>query len=248
MLFDEVSICFLVTLICDIITIVNLSVKEVNYYIYIIIRIIRLILSCFLFCYSKKALHSAFLSPYSIIAFRSIYETIYLILFSIPLILVDIKEFNNNEDIIFKSFLKYLKNINILYSVLLLLADYLHDLFTMFIIYKFSPSHLTLAMILKSFVKIGHNIVFNKIKKKSVYWSDYVNFGMWFILFIGSMIHNEIFIINKYGLNKKTKLYLNNEFKDEISLSNDDDISSISNNDESKGKTEMILLNKVINS
>ena len=136
------SICFLVTLICDIITLVNINIKEVNYYIYILIRIIRLILSCFLYCYSKKVLDSAFLSPYSIIAFRSIYEIIYLVLFSIPLIFINIKEYNNNEDIIFKSFIQYLQGINILYSILLLLADYLIDLCIMFIIYKFSPSHL----------------------------------------------------------------------------------------------------------
>ena len=136
------SICFLVTLICDIITLVNINIKEVNYYIYILIRIIRLILSCFLYCYSKKVLDSAFLSPYSIIAFKAIYEIIYLVLFSIPLIFINIKEYNNNEDIIFKSFIQYLQGINILYSILLLLADYLIDLCIMFIIYKFSPSHL----------------------------------------------------------------------------------------------------------
>ena len=224
------SICFLVTLICDIITLVNINIKEVNYYIYILIRIIRLILSCFLYCYSKKVLDSAFLSPYSIIAFRSIYEIIYLVLFSIPLIFINIKEYNNNEDIIFKSFKQYLKGIKILYSILLLIDDYLLDLFTMFIIYKFSPSHLTLAMILESFVNLLYYIIRNNIKKKKVFWSDYVNFGLCLFLFIGSMIHNEIFIINKYGLNTKTQLYLNNEFIDE--KNNLEHMSTNSNDDE----------------
>ena len=209
------SICFLVTLICDIIILVNINIKEVNYYIYILIRIIRLILSCFLYCYSKKVLESAFLSPYSIIAFRSIYEIIYLVLFSIPLIFINIKEYNKNEDIIFKSFTQYLKGIRILYSILLLLADYLLDLFTMFIIHKFSPSHLTLAMILESFLDLLYKVIRNHIEVKKVYWSDYVNIGLCLFLFIGSMIHNEIFIINKFGLNTKTQLYLNNEFIDE---------------------------------
>ena len=231
-------ICFFVSLIGDIITIVNLKIKEANYYIYILITIVRLILLCFLLCYSKKVLDSAFLSPYSIIAYRSIYETIYLILFSIPLIFINIKEYNNNnEDIIFKSFPQYLKGIKILYSILLLIIDYLLDLFTMFIIYKFSPSHLTLAMIFESFAKFGYWLIRNNIKKKKVFWSDYVNFGMCLFLFIGSMIHNEIFIINKYGLNTKTQLYLNSEFK--IELSNDDDINSNDNDDESKDEKEM---------
>ena len=234
------SICFLVTLICDIIILVNINIKEVNYYIYILIRIIRLILSCFLYCYSKKVLDSAFLSPYSIIAFRSIYEIIYLVLFSIPLIFINIKEYNNNEDIIFKSFPQYLKDINILYSILLFLANYLNDLCIMFIIYKFSPSHLTLAMIVKSFINTGYYIIINAIKDKNIYWSDYTNLGICIILFIGSMIHNEIFIINKYGLNTKTQLYLNNEFNNE--LTSIDDTSNDLEDNESKDKNEIILL------
>ena len=224
------SICFLISLICDIITIIYLNKKAVNYYINILIRIIRLILLCFLFCYSKKILNSAFLSPYSLIAFRSIYEIIYLALFSIPLIFINVKEFNNNEDIIFKSFMQYLKGIRILYSILLLIDDYLLDLLTMFIIHKFSPSHLTLAMILESFLNLLYKVIRNHIEVKKVYWSDYVNIGLCLFLFIGSMIHNEIFIINKYGLNTKTQLYLNNEFIDE--KNNLEHMSTNSNDDE----------------
>ena len=238
------SICFLVTLICDIITIVNLSIKEVSYYIYILIRIIRLILACFLFCYSKKVLDSAFLSPYSIIAFRSIYETIFLGCFTIPLAFINIKEYNNKEKIIFKSFLQYLKGINILYSILMLLADYLHDLFIMFIIYKFSPSHLTLAMIVKSFVRIGYNIIIAAIKNKYLFWSDCANLGICLILFVGSMIHNEIFIINKYELNTKTQLYLNSEFNDEINSieEGNNDLEEDTEAIEAKDKNEKLLL------
>ena len=230
------SICFLVSLVGDIITIVNLNIKEVNYYIYIVIRIVRLILLCFLYCYSKKVLNSAFLSPYSIIAFEAIYENIFLIFFTIPLIFIPIKEFNNEKDIIFKIFLKYLKGINILYSILLLINDYLIVLFRMFIIYKFSPSHFTLALILESFTHMGYKIINNTVLKKNVYWTQYANLGIYFVLFIGSMIHNEIFIINRCELNTKTQLYLDSEFNGEISSI--EDINSNSNDDESKDSKE----------
>ena len=233
------SICFLVSLVGDIITIINLNIKEANYYIYILIRIIRLVLLCFLFCYSKKVLNSAFLSPYSIIAFRSIYENILLVFFTIPLILIPIKEVNNEKVIIFKNFLNYLKGIKILYSILLLINDYLIDLFTMLIIYKFSPSHLTLAMILESFCHMGYKIISNIVSKKNVYWSQYTNLGIYFILFIGSMIHNEIFIINKCELNTKTQLYLNSEFNDEIF--NIEDINTDLDDNDLKDKKEMAL-------
>ena len=233
-------IFFLVTLVIDILMIIDSNIKGAGYYIYNLIKIIRLILLCFSFCYSKKVLNSAFLSPYSIIAFRSIYENTFLVFFSIPLIFVRIKEFNNKEDIIFKGFLNYLKGIKILYSILLLIDDFLLDLFTMLIIYEFSPSHLTLSMTLKSFATIGYKVIRKNIEKLHVYWNDYTNFGISFILFIGSMIHNEIFIINCCGLNTKTQLYLNSEFNCEIS--DIEDINSDLNDDESKDKNEMALL------
>ena len=128
----------------------------------------------------------------------------------------------------------------IVYSILLLIDDYLLDLFTMFIIHKFSPSHLTLAMILESFLNLLYKVIRNHIEVKKIYWSDYVNIGLCLFLFIGSMIHNEIFIINKYGLNTKTQLYLNNEFKkeninNEKIISDSDEIT----NEEDKESIEM---------
>ena len=101
----------------------------------------------------------------------------------------------------------------------------------MFIIYKFSPSHFTLAMIMESFTHMGYKIINSLVTKKTARWSQYTNIGIYVILFIGSMIHNEIFFINRCGLNKKTQLYLNSEVNDETN--NLDDISSRSNNDSS---------------
>ena len=89
------------------------------------------------------------------------------------------------------------------------------DLFILYIIDKFSPSHLTLAIALEPFCINTYIIIRNKKKGKDVDWNIYVNFVIFFILIIGSMIHNEIFIINKWGLNKKTKLFLNKESHEE---------------------------------
>ena len=122
----------------------------------------------------------------------------------------------------------------------MLLADYIHDLFIMFIIYKFSPSHLTLAMIVKSFFRLGYNIIIATIKNKYLFWSDCANLGICLILFVGSMIHNEIIIINKYALNTKTQLYLNNEFNDEIT-SIEEDINDLEDT-EAKDKNEKLVL------
>ena len=48
------SICFLVSIVADIITIINLKIKENNYYIYIIITIVRLIFYVFYLVFLKK--------------------------------------------------------------------------------------------------------------------------------------------------------------------------------------------------
>ena len=95
-------------------------------------------------------------------------------------------------------------------------------------------------MIVRSFIKTGYYIINNVIKDRNIFWNDCINFGIFIILFIGSMIHNEIFIINKYGLNTKTQLYLNNEFNNE--LTSIDDTSNDSEDNESKDKNEITLL------
>ena len=81
----------------------------------------------------------------------------------------------------------------------------------MYTIDKFSPSHLALPILLKPF----YNVIKYLIKGDKVYWYQYINFFIFLFVIIGSMIHNEIFIINKWGLNEKTKLFLNKEFTSE---------------------------------
>ena len=49
------------------------------------------------------------------------------------------------------------------------------------------------------------------------------------------MIHNEIFIINKCGLNEKTQLYLNNEFKKE-NIDNKEIIDNLDENGDEEDK------------
>ena len=210
------SICFMISLIMDIIALINMKQKDYKYYINIILRILRLNFKCVLYCLSKKELQFSLLTPYSIIAFRSIYETIFLVIFSIPFTFIPIKDYNKNEgEILFAKFSIYFTDIRILYTILLFIDNYLIDISIMLIIDKFSPSHLALQILLESFAEEAYSIISSIINKNDIYWQSYVNLGIHLIVFIGTMIHNEIFIINKCGLNEKTQLYLNNEFKKE---------------------------------
>ena len=210
------SICFVLSLIIDILSLIN--TKEINYkfYIYIIIRIIRLIFLCVLYCYSKKKFEDSLLNPYSIIAFRSIFEVLFLGLFSIPFTFIPIKDYGKNVgENLFVKLGYYFSDIRILFTIILFIDYYLIHLFLMMIIDKFSPSHLVLAFSLEKLAEDIYSIIKENSFGLIIHWTRYVNLGINLIVFIGTMIHNEIFIINKCGLNEKTQLYLNNEFKKE---------------------------------
>ena len=207
--------CILISLIIDIVKMIENSITDYQYYLYIIIRLIRVILFAFGDSYSKRALLSEFLSPYSLLLFKALYEIIFLLIFSIPFIFIKAEDLYVNNESIFLGFKEYLTGIKILYSFLLFVIDFLYDLFLMLLIDKFSPSHLTLAFFLDA---LGYNIfhmIKNSIEKKNNDWSFYIIFVVYIILFVGAMIHNEVFIINKCGLNENTKLFLDYKFNRE---------------------------------
>ena len=145
------SICILITFIIDIVRIIDKSISEYKYYIYVFLRLFRLTLYCFQNCYSKMTLYYAFLSPYSLILYKALYETLFLIIYSIPFIFIKMSDLYVNEQSIFVGFKEYLSGIKILYSILLFIADFLNTLVLTILIDKFSPSNLTLAFILESF-------------------------------------------------------------------------------------------------
>ena len=232
------GICILITLILDIVFIVNKEIGEYQYYIFIIIRLLRVVLFSFGDNFAKIALSSAFLSPYSLLVFKALYETVFLIVFSIPFIFIKMSEKYVDNASIFVGFSEYLTGINILYSILLFICNFLYELDFLLIINKFSPSHLTLAYILESLGSTVVRLIDYPTRGKEIGWTIYFNFGIYIILLFGAMIHNEIFIINRCGLNLKTQLHLNQDFKDEFasldSPNEDNDVDNEENNDENK--------------
>ena len=237
------SVCILIVLIFDIIKIIQLDIAEYQYYIFVVLRIIRIILFCFGDCYSKIALYSAFLSPYSLLLYKALYETFFLIIFSIPFIFIKINELYVEDGTIFIGFGEYLSGIKLVYSSLLFISNFLFDLILMTIIDKFSPNHLTLAHILESFGNSIYYLIRNRVEGKENSWTLYATLPIYIVLFIGAMIHNEIFIINKWGLNLKTKLYLDSKFEEE-SLINDN-INEDFDEDEPDKKENQILMKGV---
>lgn len=224
--------CIFIFLIIDIITIVENEIRDYQYYILIIMRLFRL--TCFAFGdgYSKKVLYSEFLSPYSLLLYKAIYETIFLIIISIPFIFLKTNDLYIDNDNIFKGFPEHMSGMKLLYSFCFMICQFFYNLFLMIIIDRFSPSHLPLAYFLESLGFAIYDIITKLISGKEIDWLSYINFVVYIILFIGAMIHNEIIIINRCGLSKNTKMFLNIELDGEVEDSQlpiDDESSKFEN-------------------
>ena len=160
----------------------------------------------------------------------AIYEIIFLIIFTIPFCFL---KYNKSGEIIFVEFLEYLEGMKVFYSIIYLIFIFLYEAFLLIIVDRFSPSHIPLALIIYAFFRNIYNVIKNHINKKESNWIVYVNFLIYIILFIAAMIHNEIIIINKWGFNAKTKLFLDIKL-DEEKLNSDENIINDDEDDESE--------------
>ena len=205
-------LCTLILLIIDIINIVNKGISSYKFYIHIFIKMIRLFLLALGDNYAKITLYKYFLSPFSLMLFMAIQETVILIIITILFIFIKSKATN---EIIFKEFSGFFSGINLLYNIVLLIFVFFYDAFLLILIDRFSPSHLPLEFILYSFLYNIYFIIKNKIKNGEIEYYLYVNIFIYIILFIAAMVHNEIFIINRCGLNANTKLFLDYKLEQE---------------------------------
>ena len=204
--------CILILIIIDIFEIVKKKIIDYQYYIYIILYLIKLLLFAFGDNYAKKTLYTEYLSPYSLMLSMAVYESIFAIIFSIPFIFLKTKGTNIN---IFYEMSKLLNSSKIILSIGLFVCNFLYQMFLIIIMDRFSPSHLCLGFILNSFAKNIYTIIKNFYNNQERKWYYYSNIIIYIILFIAAMIHNEIFIINKCGFNTNTKMFLDLKLNEE---------------------------------
>ena len=204
--------CILIFLIFDIIDISNKGITDYQFYIYIFVMIIRLFLFSLEDNYAKVSLFKYYYSPFSLLLFMAIEETIFLIIASIPFIFI---KSNDNNEIIFPDFLTFLTGINLVYSIVIFICNFLYEAFLLIIVDRFSPSHIPLGLIIHAFLNNIYIIIKNSINNRQNEYLLYINFIIYIILFIAAMIHNEIFIINRCGFNKNTKKFLDNIMEEE---------------------------------
>ena len=153
--------------------IIEKKIIDHQFYIVIVMKILRLLLFSFGDNYAKYALYTEFLSPFSLILSMAIYEIIFLIIFTIPFCFL---KYNKSGEIIFVEFLEYLEGMKVFYSIIYFICIFLYEAFLLIIVDRFSPSHIPLALIISAFFRNIYNVIKNHINKKESNWIVYVNF------------------------------------------------------------------------
>ena len=174
---------------------------ETNIIYYIVIKIFCTI------CYSledvvgKKALIEEFLSPYAIIFYKGIYELTLLIIGSIPFFFLDV-----NDENIFSYFIPKLNSFKkILLVFLLMLFNFIYNVFIWIINDRFSPNDLAITMIIEGITDQFEKLIFHFDEFKNHLFVSIYKIIIYLILIIGAFIHSEILIINICGLEEYTK-------------------------------------------
>ena len=215
--------CSFIFLIIDIIELVRNKVSQYQFYIWALLRALKFILLAIKDNYSKKVLFEGYLYIFTLILIIGLYELFFLIIYSIPFIFLKTKD---TKQIIFISFLEFLKGTKLILSIGILICKFAYITFSLILIDRFSPSHLPLAFLLFSFVNNIYMVIKNVVNQKKNAYYLYLNFAFYVILFIATMIHNEIIIIDVCGFSKNTKMFLNKKLDEEIKgnlLPDDDD-------------------------
>ena len=183
----------------------------------------------------KKALIKDFLSPYSILMIKAIYEFILLIFIFIPFIFIKI----NDKNFFSYSYnkIKGLQN----FVLTLIFLNFLYNVFLWIIIDKFSADHVSMVMLIDGLTQTIIGIISGGNKNFSEKITKII---LHLILLVGALIHNEIIILNFCGLNENTaKAFKEKEKLDnQLLISLDDSISEI--DEEKNEKIEIELSDK----
>jgi len=199
-------IIFVIILILDLINIFKNNAVDYKFYIY---YLIYLTFNSIENPFGKKLFLYGFISPYNLLIMKGIILFIFVAIFSIIILIIDINIFS---DMVF--FLNGIEEIFLRIAQIIL--AFLEELFFWLIVDRFSPNYFPLALISMEIaaliaektqdVEEGFNL--NG-------WDLCIRIILYIILFLGILIHNEIIIINIYGLGSYTKYYLDLKVKNE---------------------------------
>ena len=212
--------------------------------IHISIKIISNIIYSYINVFSKIIFQNDYLTPYSLLLYKALFELVYLLIFSIIFIFIKVK-----DEPIFVMFGGIFDNTTrISLMIGLILISFFYNISILQLIDKFSPSNFIVARAFENFSSfIIDDLIYKNINKKSndnddnddeiEYWII-ISFKiiMYILIILASFIYNEFIVINICGLSENTKLILVKKSKNEDapsdSTESDRDIGSILNEDE----------------
>ena len=206
--------------------------------IYILKTIIKIILYSFENVEGKIGLNSEFLNPFNLLFYKGIAQSIILIIISI-------------FSLIFKKYYLFTglfdnKNYNfnittLLIVILFIIINMLSNICIWKIIDLYSIQHLTIAKGGSFFISYISTLIRKKLQyqEKGIYLFYFTDLFGYFLLFIGTLIYNEIIIFNCYNLSTFTYKELKEREEDDLNSRNDsiNSYCSIENNTQKSDKT-----------
>ena len=217
--------------------------SEISHWIYLGNIILKTILYSLENVEGKIGLNSEFLNPYNLLFYKGIMQSIFLIFASLIFIifrqyylftgLFDNKEYEFN-----------FKTIIIILGILIL--NMLANISIWKIIDFFTVQHLTIAKGGSSFTSYIIALIRNRLdyqNKEKIYYFYFTDIFGYFLLFIGTLIHNEIIILNCCDLGKYT--YKRMKEREESDLqSRNDTINTNIISDEGSVKSQITIVSQ----
>ena len=198
------------------------------YFFYAIMKIISIIFYSFEDVIAKKLLSFESISPYIFLLYRGIIVNLFAILFSIAFIFVELPDENGNKSCVFNRFWKIYENkLNIFLYIIMFLGQYFVNLNVFFIVDKFSPLHFAIACILENIGSLIISIIYGNTELPEFF----IKLALYIVLIFAGLVFIEFIILNFWGFQKYTKLFLQKEANEDIQQTNfrnnsEDDVSS----------------------
>ena len=198
---------------------------------------------------SKIILNDKFLLPHYLMFYKGLCNLCMHIIIILPILLITKSlKFTNDEGDNFISDGNIFTNIILMISTIVTL--FLKGFCIFNVIYIFSPQHVCFLNITISLVNF---IIFKISDKRLDIFKIIIYIFSFIIIIFGTLVHNEMIIINVFKLNKQTKVFISKRGKNEILEMNPtillmDKINEEEEEDDDKSNNTNSIDNNVINS
>lgn len=212
-------ICLIILTVIDVIKIYDSEDNETIYIIYLLVRIFSASLYSLENVLGKIIFVKYYFSTYGLLVFKSIIHMFYLTIFSIPFIYTELQDKDDTKKTVFKMITEVFEDkIFIPVFIIYAINSFFYNNLCLIIIDVFSPNHFVISRLFENFGVFIIDLIANGIQE-----GEYLALRIILFIFmiISAFIYNEFLVINVCDLSKNTKLFLDYEAKNELSLDND---------------------------